>query len=139
MSLSGAPTVVAVTATCAPTVGAGIPGAVETVETTPAQTGTPTVAAKLHEKYCVRYKGNTSKRWDGREILLDAEWLESLYDPLELIVGKKVRLPWRAKGGIQHWNAVVIRPEDKPKEGAKEEASNCTGGKGKGIVHIVCQ
>ena len=34
-------------------------------------------------KYWVCYKGNDSKRWNGREILSDGNWLESIYQTSE--------------------------------------------------------
>lgn len=39
-------------------------------------------------KYCVNYQGNSSKRWDGKKIIVDSETLESLYDVKELVLGK---------------------------------------------------
>ena len=64
---------------------------------------------QMETKYCVRYEGNQSKRWDGREITLDGAWLESLYRPAELIPGKQLSLPWHGKGGrVQSWKAVLI-------------------------------
>ena len=30
-------------------------------------------------KYRVRFQGNNSKKWDGKDIVVDGEWLESLY------------------------------------------------------------
>ena len=73
----------------------------------------PTVVATKNangsRKYSVRYEGNASKRWDGREILLDADWLETLYQPSQLVEGKVLSLPWRGKGGrIVHWRAILI-------------------------------
>ena len=63
-------------------------------------------------KYRIRYEVNSSKRWDGREILLDVDWLESLYEPGELIAGKQVSLPWQGKGNVKYWNAVILQQED---------------------------
>ena len=66
-------------------------------------------AAVAEVKYCVRYEGNQSKKWDGREITLDGKWLESLYDVAELVPGKQLSLPWQAKGGrMEEWKAVLI-------------------------------
>jgi hypothetical protein len=62
-------------------------------------------------KYTVRYEGNNSKRWDGREILLDGEWLESLYPKEDLTPGKIVNLPWQTKGGVKVWTAVLVKPD----------------------------
>ncbi len=38
----------------------------------------------------LRYQGNNSKRWDGKEIIIDGVWLEDLYNPEDLVVGKEV-------------------------------------------------
>ena len=46
------------------------------------------------KKYIVRFEGNNSKKWDGREISVDEEWLESLYDPKELTGGKQLHLSY---------------------------------------------
>lgn len=67
----------------------------------------PTSSALSTRKYCIRYENNNSKRWDGKRILLDGEWLESLYPGEDLMPGKVVRLPWKKKGGVSYWNAVV--------------------------------
>ena len=57
-------------------------------------------------KYCVRYEGNGSKKWDGKTIWLDGEWLHSLYDHSELVPGNKLSLPWMGKGGrMTYWSA----------------------------------
>lgn len=59
----------------------------------------PSAGPVAEMKYCVRYEGNHSKRWDGQVITLDGEWLESLYDAVELVPGKQLILPRQAKGG----------------------------------------
>ena len=69
------------------------------------------------KEYIVKFEGNNSKKWDGREINLDGEWLESLYDPKELTSGKQLRLPWPEKGEEKYWNAVLMEP--------KQEISSC--------------
>ena len=67
------------------------------------------------KKYCIRYTGNSSKRWDGKEIWVDGEWVEELYNPSELTDGKQIRLPWKGKQGrITYWEAVIVST-DKPK------------------------
>ena len=30
---------------------------------------------------CIRFEGNNSKRWDGKEILLETSVLEDMYEP----------------------------------------------------------
>ena len=62
-------------------------------------------------RYLVQYENNGSKRWDGKVLFMDGEWLESLYQPNELVIGSKLKLPWSGKGGkISYWNAVVVDP-----------------------------
>ena len=39
------------------------------------------------QSYCVRYEGNNSKRWDGKEIWIEATVLEELYEPYQLTSG----------------------------------------------------
>ena len=64
-------------------------------------------------KYSIRYEGNNSKRWDGRIIKLDGEWLESLYERSVLIEGKRVDQPWALKGGaIQVWKGVIVKEDE---------------------------
>ena len=46
-----------------------------------------TSADSQSRSYIVRYEGNSSKKWDGREIVMDGNWLEQLYKPPELIAG----------------------------------------------------
>lgn len=68
--------------------------------------------AKRPEKYCVRYQNSSSKRWDGKIIWVNANWMEELYVASELVSGLKVKLPWANKGGrMSYWNAVVVDPQ----------------------------
>ena len=58
--------------------------------------------------YLIEYNGNNSKRWDGKKIIVDGEWLRSLYSTEELVIGKELKLPWKAKGGkVVEWKAVL--------------------------------
>ena len=66
--------------------------------------------ARIENKYCVKYEGNNSKRWDGRDIWIDADYMEELYDPSTLVPGYKVVLPWQQKNSTTHWNTVVVDP-----------------------------
>ena len=69
--------------------------------------------------YVVRFEGNKSKRWDGKEVWLDAEVLDELYDATELVNGANVVVPFRGKGGkITHWNAVFVENNKEPPEPA---------------------
>lgn len=71
----------------------------------------PSPASSAKTQYSVKYVGNSSKRWDGRVISLEGQWLETLYEPAELVPGKQVSLPWLKKGGaVQYWSAEVVDP-----------------------------
>lgn len=41
--------------------------------------------------YCIRYENNASKQWDGKELLVDKEWLDELYP--DIYTGKQVQHP----------------------------------------------
>lgn len=63
------------------------------------------------QRYIVRFEGNNSKCWDGKEVWLDAEVLNELYESSELFDGANIIVPWKGKGGkISHWNAIFIDP-----------------------------
>ena len=63
-------------------------------------------------QYCLQFKGNNSTKWDGKEIVVETDWLEGLYSPEELLEGKEVLLPYPAKGGKTHeWKAVITSTE----------------------------
>ena len=62
------------------------------------------------KRYVVRFEGNNSKKWDGKEVWLDAEVLDELYSKNELVHGCKITVPWKSKKKITHWNAVFIDP-----------------------------
>ena len=71
----------------------------------------------LRTRYFIRFVGNNSKRWDGKEIELQREWVENLYTADELHIGKKLNLPWPGKGGnVTYWNAVVVDGASKVKK-----------------------
>ena len=64
------------------------------------------------KQYVVRFEGNNSRKWDGKEVWVDPEVLDELYDSSELFHGAKIKYPWRGKGGkITHWNGVFVDPE----------------------------
>ena len=55
----------------------------------------------------LRYQGNNSKKWDGKLILQDKSYLESL-GYVNLVPGTVVELPWKKKrGGTEFWSAIV--------------------------------
>ena len=61
--------------------------------------------AKQNNKYCVKYQNNNSKRWDGLEIWVDSEYLES---PSLLVPGFEVSMPWKGKNATTPWKAVIV-------------------------------
>ena len=62
------------------------------------------------KRYVVRFEGNNSKKWDGKEVWLDAEVLDELYSENELVHGCTITVPWKSKKNITHWNAIFINP-----------------------------
>ena len=58
--------------------------------------------------YVVKFKGNGSQQWDGKEITVDTEWLEELYDKHELFPGRVVELPWEKNGRAIGWKGVIV-------------------------------
>jgi hypothetical protein len=64
------------------------------------------------EKYYFEFCDNNSKRWDGRQLVGEEEWLEGLYEPDELVVGKRIELPFPVKGSssVKYWSAVIVYP-----------------------------
>ena len=68
------------------------------------------------KRYIVRFENNNSKRWDGKEVWLDATILDELYSTSELFNGANITVPWKGKGGkITHWKVVFIDPSVKRK------------------------
>ena len=62
-------------------------------------------------QYCVQFEDNNCKRWDGKKVWLDGEWIEELYQPPQLSPGSKIILPWPGRGGhIKQWKATIIDP-----------------------------
>ena len=66
--------------------------------------------ARIENKYCVRYEGNNSKRWDGREIWVDTDYFEEFFEPSVLVPGYEVVMPWQLKNSIAYWKAVIVDP-----------------------------
>lgn len=62
------------------------------------------------KSYVVRFEGNSSKKWDGKEVYINAEVLDELYSEEELVHGAPVTVPWKSKGKISHWKAIYIDP-----------------------------
>ena len=57
--------------------------------------------------YVVRFEGNNSKKWDDKEVWLNAEVLDELYSENELVHGCTITVTWKSKK-ITHWNTVFI-------------------------------
>jgi len=69
------------------------------------------MASRASNSYVVRFEGNHSRKWDGKEVYVDKEVLDELYDSSELVHGAKISYPWRSKGGkLTHWNAIFVDP-----------------------------
>ena len=62
------------------------------------------------KSYVVRFEGNSSKQWDGKEVYINAEVLDELYSKEELVHSAQVTVPWKLKGKISHWKAIYIDP-----------------------------
>ena len=78
------------------------------------------------QSYCVRYEGNNSKRWDGKEIWIEATVLEELYEPYQLTSGSHVSIPWKGKGGrISYWNAIIVNPHATEQRGRHFKKLHC--------------
>ena len=71
------------------------------------------------KSYIVRFEGNSSKRWDGKEVYINAEVLDELYSKDELIDGAQVTVPWKSKGKITHWKAIFIDPSARTQQTGK--------------------
>lgn len=70
---------------------------------------------------CIRYEGNSSARWDGKEVLIDREWLETLYPPSLLVEGKEVCLPYPQRDGkVDEWKGIIVKHSVK-------KMSKCSG------------
>lgn len=83
-----------------------------------------TASSDKPKRYIVRFEGNNSKRWDGKEIWIEAEVLDELYSEAELVHGAEITMPWRSKGKITHWKAIFVDPDVKTPAGSYMHA--CT-------------
>ena len=58
---------------------------------------------------CVRFEGNQSKRWDGKEVLIDYGWIKEQIDTTQLFPGSAINIPWPIKGReTQIWKGVAV-------------------------------
>lgn len=77
--------------------------------------------AKAQKEYTIKFKGNSSGRWDGKVIAVDAEWLEELYSKEELGPGRIIELPWEGNDGkTVDWRAMIVTLPD------QSDKSECT-------------
>lgn len=72
--------------------------------TLPANPPANLASEKSPTDYHVRFEGNSSTRWDGKEVFVDKDWLESLYPPSSLREGKEVCLPYPGR----EWKGVLV-------------------------------
>ena len=87
-------------------------------------------------QYCVQFEDNNCKKWDGKKVWLDGEWLEELYQPPQLSPGSKISLPWPGRGGhIKQWKATVIDPT---LENASSSTTIKQPKKGQGTTFLSC-
>ena len=56
------------------------------------------VSSSSVKQYVVRFEGNSSKQWDGKQIWIDAAILDELYKPSELSAASPSVLLGRARG-----------------------------------------
>ena len=59
---------------------------------------------KESHDYVLRFKGNDSRKWDGKNVTFDGEWLEETYDKAELCPGRVLDIPYNGRG----WRMVVV-------------------------------
>ena len=79
---------------------------------------------KRNEQYIIKFKGNNSQRWDYKQISVDGEWLEELYNKRELCCGRVVELPWGGKDSkTVVWRGVIMSIPDEEDEGELKVAS----------------
>ncbi len=58
------------------------------------------------QDYVVQFKGNSSKKWDGKQITVDGDWLEEVYNKLELCPGRIIDLDYGESDG--NWRAMIV-------------------------------
>ena len=58
------------------------------------------------KNYCIRYENNGSKRWDGKEVLVDKEMLEELYTDIH--PGKKFSSPGLGRKGRPLYGMLLL-------------------------------
>ena len=77
-------------------------------------------------RIAIRFHNNNNRRWDGKVVDENLDWICSLYNKEDLVPGKEVVLPYAKKGGmVQNWNAVIVDPK------AEKEPKSTTSTKGR--------
>ena len=62
---------------------------------------------------CIRFEGNQSKCWGGKEALIEYDWLKEQVGATQLSPGNKVTIQWPTRGGeIQYWKGAVVNNDD---------------------------
>ncbi len=51
----------------------------------------------------VQFEGNSSKKWDGKQFTVDGDWLEEVYNKLELCPGRIIDLDYG-----ETWRAMIV-------------------------------
>lgn len=68
-------------------------------------------------KYVLRFEGNDSRKWDGKEVTVEPEQLEGTYDPADIVPGAVVQVPYPGRDGeIELWKGVIM-PKPVEREG----------------------
>lgn len=62
------------------------------------------------KQYVVKFKGNNCRQWDGKPIVVDADWIEELYNKSELFPGRVIELDWPdpKDGKNVSWSCVIV-------------------------------
>lgn len=82
-------------------------------------------------QYCVEFINNNSRKWDGKRVWLEGDWLSEMFDVDELVPGKKITLPFPSpnqSGKTKDWNAVVVNPDEmqQPKRSKRKRSETAS-------------
>ncbi len=79
--------------------------------------------------YSVKFVNNSSKRWDGKVIEVEADWLHRLYAEEAVVPGEELVLPWPGKKGVvKSWNGVIVEKEQKKQLASSSSEGNTKAG-----------
>ena len=79
--------------------------------------GSKILAMETSGDWTLRFKGNSTKQWDGKEVFVEGDWTQELYP--EVVLGSENCLLWNGKGAtIAEWKAIVVEigPSEKPND-----------------------